>query len=134
MRLLILAILVFFPLLEGAVLYKLASEHGGLLLAWLAFATLAGIILIKQARFSLIARLGEAVAQGRFSLAALIDSFRLVLAGLLLIFPGVISDVMALVLVLWPVREPVYARAAPRARHARVDVGGVIEGQFRRES
>ena len=137
MRLLILVILLGFPLLEGAVLYELAAGptgHGGWVLAWLVFAAIAGVVLIKQARFSLVTRLAAALSQGQFSLAAIIDSFRTVLAGLLLIFPGVISDVMALFLLLLPLREPAYQRA-PRAtpNGTRIRSDGVIEGEFRRE-
>jgi len=109
MRFLIIGLLIGFPLAEGTLLYRLAAGpegHGGWVLAWLVFAAMAGIALIKQARFSLISRLATALSQGQFSLAAFIDSFRTVLAGLLLIFPGVISDVMAIALLLIPVREP----------------------------
>ena len=140
MRLLLIGILMGFPLLEGAVLYKLAagpSGHGGWVLAWLAFACIAGIVLIKEARFSLMTRLAGALSQGQFSLAAFIDSFRTVLAGLLLIFPGIISDVMALVLLLLPIREPALQQAAMRTSRAphgpRFSADGVIEGEFRRE-
>jgi UPF0716 protein FxsA len=144
MRFLIVGILIGFPLLEGAVLYKLAagpSGHGGWVLAWLVFAAIAGVVLIKQARFSLISRLTSALSHGQFSLAAFIDSFRTVLAGLLLIFPGVISDVMALALLLIPVREPAFESARPRAdrdsyakRTGTSGPDGVIEGEFRREN
>lgn len=140
MRLMILGILMGFPLLEGAVLYQLAAGpngHGGWVLAWLVFSAIAGIVLIKQARFSLVTRLAEALSQGHFSLAAIIDSFRTVLAGLLLIFPGVISDVMALCLLLLPLREPAFQRVPARrsrpSRVVRMLPGGVIEGEFRRE-
>ena len=137
MRLLILVILMGFPLLEGAVLYELAAGptgHGGWVLAWLVFAAIAGVVLIKQARFSLVTRLAAALSQGQFSLAAIIDSFRTVLAGLLLIFPGVISDVMALFLLLLPLREPAYQRAPPATPNgSRIRSDGVIEGEFRRE-
>jgi UPF0716 protein FxsA len=142
MRLIILAIVMGFPLLEGALLFKLASgEHGSgaWVIAWLVFAAVAGVVLIKQARFSLVARLGQALSQGQFSIAALIDSFRTVIAGLLLIFPGFISDVMALLILLIPIREPAFARGgAARSpfRHTgdpQFGRGGVIEGEFRRD-
>jgi UPF0716 protein FxsA len=128
-----------FPLLEGAVLYKLASGpegHGGWVLAWLAFAAIAGAVLIKEARFSLVSRLAEAFSQGRFSLAAFIDSFRTVLAGLLLIFPGLISDVLALCLLLLPIREPAYGAAgiAPRRPRDSLHAQSTLEGEFRREN
>jgi UPF0716 protein FxsA len=104
-----LLIVAAFPCAEGALLYRLAAGPGGSgawVLAWLVFATIAGMVLLKQARFSLLARLATALSQGRYSLAALIESFRAVFAGLLLIFPGLLSDAMAFALLLWPVREP----------------------------
>ncbi|MEP7154818.1 MAG: FxsA family protein [Betaproteobacteria bacterium] len=140
MRFLIIGILLGFPALEGTLLYVLASGptgHAGWVLAWLAFSAIAGIVLIKEARFSLVNRLASAFSQGQFSLGAFIDSFRTVLAGLLLIFPGVISDVMALLLLLIPLREPSFEHAAVRANRpapGRFHPGGVIEGEFRRES
>lgn len=138
MRLLILGIVMGFPLLEGAVLYRLGQGHGGWVVAWLLFSAIAGIVLIKQARFSLVTRLASELSRGQFSLSAIIDSFRTVLAGLLLIFPGIISDVMALVLLLWPLREPAYQYAHARTERAVTPTreaarGGVIEGEFRRE-
>jgi UPF0716 protein FxsA len=145
MRFFILAILMGFPLMEGALLFKLASgEHGSgaWVLAWLVFAAVAGVVLIKQARFSLVARLGQALSQGQFSIAALVDSFRTVIAGLLLIFPGFISDVMALCILLIPIREPAFANAGAARTgfrpsggrpFANSDNGGVIEGEFRRD-
>ena len=138
MRLLILGILMGFPLLEGAVLYRLGQGHGGWVIAWVLFAAIAGIVLIKQARFSLVTRLASDLSRGQFSLAAIIDSSRTVLAGLLLIFPGIISDVIALTLLLLPIREPAYQYAPARADRpamttGETDRGGVIEGEFRRE-
>ena len=138
MRLFILGILMGFPLLEGAALYTLGQGHGGWVLAWLLFSAIAGIVLIKQARFSLVTRLASELSRGQFSLSAVIDSFRTVVAGLLLIFPGIISDVMALVLLLLPIREPAFQYAHARADRAAAPTrdanrGGVIEGEFRRE-
>lgn len=138
MRLLILGILMGFPLLEGALLYALGQGHGGWVAAWLVFAAIAGIVLIKQARFSLVTRLASELSRGQFSLSAMIDSFRTVVAGLLLIFPGIISDVLALALLLLPIREPAFQFAHARADRApapneKSDRGGVIEGEFRRD-
>ncbi len=137
MRLLLIGILMGFPLLEGALLYTLASGpngHGGWVLAWLVFAFIAGVALIKEARFSLVTRLAGAFSQGQFSLAAFIDSFRQVIAGLLLIFPGIISDVIALLLLLLPIREPAFQRAARTPHGPQFRPDGAIEGEFRRES
>jgi UPF0716 protein FxsA len=147
MRFLIIGLLIGFPLAEGVILYHLAmgpGGHGGWVLAWLVFAAMAGVVLIKQARFSLISRLTSALSQGQFSLAAFIDSFRTVLAGLLLIFPGIISDVMAMILLLIPVREPAFmhgnsrgvdtsTRTSTRTSPSDHSPNNTLEGEFRRE-
>jgi UPF0716 protein FxsA len=125
MRFLLLAILLGFPLLEILLLARLSETHGWWVLAWVMLAAVAGMALLKEARFALLARLGAALAAGEFSIAAFVDSGRTVLAGLLLIFPGVISDFIALTLLLLP-------RRVPEIVHARAH-GNVIDGQFRRE-
>lgn len=130
MRLLLLAILLGFPLLEILVLARLAETHGWWVLGWVVFAAMAGIALLKEARFALVARLGAALAAGQFSIAAFVDSARTVLAGLFLIFPGVISDFLALTLLLLPRRVPEPVHAHAHARESRT----VIDGQYRRES
>ena len=127
MRFLLLVILLGFPLLEITLLVRLAEVHGWWVLAWVVIAAIAGVALLKEARFALVARLGAALAAGQFSIAAFVDSARTVLASLLLIFPGIISDFIALLLLLLPrqMPEPVHV-------HARAQ-GNVIDGQFRRE-
>jgi UPF0716 protein FxsA len=131
MRLLLLAILLGFPVMELALLARLAEAHGWWVLGWVVLAAVAGVALLKEARFALVARLGAALAAGQFSIAAVVDSARTVLAGLFLIFPGVISDFIALTLLLLPRRvpEPVHVHAHAHARGP----GNVIDGQFRRE-
>jgi UPF0716 protein FxsA len=126
-RLLLLAILLGFPVLEIALLVRLAETHGWWVLAWVILSACAGVALIKEARFALVARLAAAVAEGRFPIAAFVDSARTVVAGLLLIFPGIISDFIALTLLLLP------RRAMPEAAPIRVAPSDVIDGQFRRE-
>jgi UPF0716 protein FxsA len=131
MRILLLAILLGFPVLEIVLLARLAEVYGWWVLAWVALSAVAGVALLKEARFALVARVGAALAAGQFSIAAFVDSARTVLAGLLLIFPGLVSDVLALILLLLPRRfpEPVHAHAHAHARGR----GTVIDGQFRRE-
>jgi UPF0716 protein FxsA len=127
MRLLLIAILLGFPLLEAVVLVRLSETLGWWILAWVVLAACAGMALIKEARFAMVARLAEGFAQGRFSIVALTDSARTVLAGLLLIFPGVVSDLIALTLLLLPGPRFVADSGARRQRG-----GTLIEGEFRR--
>ena len=127
MRLLLAGILLGFPLLEAVVLLRLAESMGWWVLAWVILAACAGMALIKEARFAMVARLAAGFAQGRFAVAALTDSARTVLAGILLIFPGVVSDLIALTLLLLPGPRAVIDSGARRAPH-----GTLIEGEFRR--
>ena len=61
----------------------------------------------------------------RSPIGALLASVRSVVAGLLLIFPGVITDVLAVLLLVWPLPKgrPLDGEAPP----------GAIEGEYRRE-
>jgi UPF0716 protein FxsA len=129
MRLVLIVAVLGFPLLEALVMVRLANVMGWWILAWMVMAAVAGMALIKEARFAMVARLAAGLAQGRFPIVALTDSARTVLAGLLLIFPGVVSDLIALTLLLLP--SPRVVAAEPRARR-RVAGGTLIEGEFRR--
>ena len=127
MRLLLIGILLGFPFLEALVLMRLGEQLGWWVLVWVVLAACSGAALIKEARFALVARLAQGFAQGRFAIAALTDSARTVLAGLLLIFPGVVSDLIALTLLLLPGPRVVTETAVRRRVH-----GTLIEGEFRR--
>jgi UPF0716 protein FxsA len=127
MRFLLIGILLGFPLLEVIVMVRLSESLGWWVLAWVVLAACAGMALIKEARFAMLARIAAGLAQGNFSIAALTDSARTVLAGLLLIFPGVVSDLIALTLLLLPGPKALVERGSTR------DLGGsVIDGEYRR--
>ncbi len=128
MRLLLIVILLGFPLLEATVLVRLSQTMGWWVLAWVILAACAGMALIKEARFALVARLAAGLAEGEFSITALTHSARTVIAGLLLIFPGVVSDLIAITLLLLPGPRP-----ARRGSMRRAPVHGtLIEGEYRR--
>jgi UPF0716 protein FxsA len=127
MRLLLIVALLGFPFLEAVVMVRLSQSLGWWVLAWVVLAAVAGMALIKEARFAMVARLAAGLAQGRFPIVALTDSARTVLAGLLLVFPGVVSDLIALTLLLLPSR-----RVVAEPVHRRSSGGTLIEGEFRR--
>ncbi len=127
LRFLLIVILLGFPLLEAVVLVRLGETMGWWVLGWVVLAACAGFALMKEARFALVARLAAGFAQGRFAIAALTDSARTVLAALFLIFPGVVSDLIALTLLLLPGPRAATESAVRRPMHGRL-----IEGEFRR--
>jgi UPF0716 protein FxsA len=127
MRLFLMVILLGFPLLEAVVLVRLSETMGWWILAWVVLAACAGMALIKEARFAMLSRLAAGLAKGEFPIVALTDSARTVVAGILLIFPGVVSDLIALTLLLLP--GPRFVAEAAVRREAE---GSLIEGEFRR--
>ena len=125
MRLLPLLILLGFPALEFFVMVRLAHEIGWWLAVWLLLSALIGAALVREAGIGLPGRLATALRAGDSILTGVMDSGRTLLAGLLLIFPGVLSDIIAVALLLVPFRVP-FAAGTPAGGD------GVIEGEFHR--
>jgi UPF0716 protein FxsA len=121
----LLFILLGFPLVEAYLLVEIAGHIGWWLLAWLVLSTMTGMALIKEARFTMLRELAATLQLGGSNIHALLGTGRTLLAGLLFIFPGVLSDLLALALILLPHGR---ATAGVSSRAERI-----IEGQFRRE-
>lgn len=125
--LIVFIILLGFPALEIVVLFRLADSIGWWLLPWLILSAVVGWALIQEERLAMFTRLFSSLQSGQPLGFAMLDSLRTLFAGVLLIFPGVISDVLAIILLLLPrAREP-----RNPARDAGEDV--IIEGEWQRE-
>jgi UPF0716 protein FxsA len=120
----LLLILLAFPALEIVLLFELASRFSWFLLGYLMLAAMAGWLLIMDERMVVFARMVQTLEQGRHPLLALLASARKIIAGVLLIIPGVASDVIGVLLLLSSLAAPV------RKSMARDEV---IEGEWRRE-
>ncbi|MBZ0091810.1 MAG: FxsA family protein [Sulfuricellaceae bacterium] len=121
----VLAILLAFPVLEIYTLVQVGHLIGWWLAVWLIVAAILGGRLVREGQMSFVFRLFESLQRGQALPTALFGSGRTMLAGWLLIFPGVISDVLALILLLLPNTPPRPPASPPE--------DGVIEGEFRRE-
>lgn len=125
MRLLILlAILLAFPVLELVLMFQLAERYGWGLLGYLVFVAICGWLLIQDERWMAFGRMAETLREGQHPVRALLTSAKKVVAGILLILPGVLSDVLALLILLIP---------APRRQTSTPLDDSVIEGEWRRE-
>ncbi len=98
----IVLLLLSFPVLEAIGIFWAAGAIGGWVLLWLLAAAVIGIMLIRVERVAWGARLLFSIQSGAYPLSALFASGRILLAGGLLVFPGFISDVIALILLLIP--------------------------------
>ncbi len=124
----ILFALIAFPVAEAWSIMWVAGHVGWWALAWLVAAFFGGIALIRFERIAFAPRMLFSMQRGDSPFRALFASTRLFVAGGLLMFPGLITDVMALALLLYPGtwRRPPIARAAAN--------DDIIEGEFRREA
>lgn len=102
-------------------------------LLWLIAGVFAGVSVMRNAGAGLMPRLAAALQQGREPFGVLWATGRRFLAGLLLILPGAGSDILALLLLLWPSPRLPTGKPPDPARRAQRSGDEVIEGEFRRE-
>jgi UPF0716 protein FxsA len=131
----ILLILLAFPTLEILVLIKLGNLYGSWLLVYLILMAILGVRLIREEKQVMAGRFIQSISQGRTPLRAIFGTAKNLIAGILLIMPGVISDVIAVILLLIPSPKPILGDmpTAPKSTNKRAANDDVIEGEFRRE-
>ncbi len=105
MRFLIIAILLAFPFAEIFLLVDLAHRYGWWLLLYLVVAGALGLQLIKGEKLLLSAKMMQSLSAGGNPVKTMMGSARNMVAGVLLIIPGVISDVIAVILLLIPIQN-----------------------------
>ena len=105
MRFLIGLILLAFPIAEIWLLIKLADHYGWWLLFYLVVVGWLGLQLIKQEKLLLGDRMMQNLSAGGNPIKAMLGSARNLFAGILLMVPGVITDVIAVILLLIPIRQ-----------------------------
>lgn len=103
MRFVVLAILLAFPVADVWLTLRVANWSG--IPAWLFLggSFVVGLLLLRSERIAFRARTVAALRGDHALMPGLLDSGRKVLAGFLLVLPGVVSDVVALLLLLFPV-------------------------------
>jgi UPF0716 protein FxsA len=138
MRSAVVVIFVVFPLLELALLIK-AGETIGFwpTIGLLAAAAVSGFIVIRQQGLSMVGRMFATMNEGKLTFEPLLDGYALIMAGFLLIAPGFLSDALALLLLVPPLRRWGIRRAFPglsggsEGARARSN-GRVIEATYER--
>lgn len=123
---LVLLEIVFFVLVGSEV-----GVLGTILLCVLSAG--GGIIIVQHQGYATLGRVQMALEQGLLPIDHLFDGLCLLLAGALLIFPGFLSDALAVLLLIPPVRKLI--RRFIRRKYASEDAvmmddNGVIEGEF----
>jgi len=126
------------PWLELFTLIQLGVETSALTaLAYVLVTLMLGIAILRRQGLGIIKRLRQA-QQGRLLAQQLmLDEIALGFAGLLLIIPGMITDLASLLLVIGPLRRRLARilyrpRAEPYAPQGDAEAQVTLEGQYRR--
>ncbi|MGC1818264.1 MAG: FxsA family protein [Casimicrobiaceae bacterium] len=134
MRFVVLAIVLGFPFADFLLTLRLARWTGVPLWVWLAGSAIAGMWVLANERDQFRMRTLAAFRGDQSLLRGLLDSGRRVLAGMLLILPGVLSDLLALLLLSLPINqrgalgpEPVPAGRSDYRRNS-----ATLDGDYRR--
>ena len=132
MRFVLLMIVLGFPLIDLYATVRFASWTGVPVWAWLSMSVGAGLYLLRNERTAFRANTIAAMHGEQPLLRVLVDSGRKVLAGALFLLPGILSDLIALILLALPLNlgrdfTPRAAAAGPFGGS-----GKAIDGEFRR--
>jgi len=135
MRFLIALILLAFPIAEIWLLIELADAYGWLLLAYLVGIGYLGLQLIRQEKVNFNQRVLQNMTAGMNPLSVMFGSARNMIAGMLLILPGVMTDMIAAVLLMIPIKSqtPTDVPHQNPFQDKPSANDDVIEGEFRRE-
>lgn len=110
-------LMLLFPLLELAVLIKLGSVVGVFTVLMMIIGSgLLGVMCLRVAGIATAMRARERLAQGQVPEREMFDGLILACAGGLLIFPGVISDMIAAVLLFPLTRQYLIQRWEQKAQ------------------
>ena len=124
LRLTVGLVFLVVPMLELLLLIKIGQGIGALPTVALVIGTaLTGAYIISRQSLAVVSRALEALSQGRTPVEPVLDGLFLMVAGALLLTPGLITDALALVLLVPPLRRLI-ARTAMRwaLRRTRVHV------------
>ncbi|MES2546678.1 MAG: FxsA family protein [Pseudomonadota bacterium] len=141
MRFLIGLILLAFPFAEIFLLISLADAYGWWLLFYLVVIGYLGLQLIRGEKLLLTAKMMQSIAAGGNPVKTMLGSARNMVAGILFIIPGIITDIIGVILLLVPISkqnpaattnayEPPFQQPYQANADARAANDDVIEGEY----
>ena len=131
MRLLLTILLIGLPLAEIATFIQVGQWLGlGPTLALVLLAGLAGILLIRHQSLATLRAVRAALARNQVPAAELADAACVLIAGFLLILPGFISDIVAILLLVRPLRRAIFRWIGWRGPVASQQSTTIIAGEY----
>ena len=129
MALYILAAIILLPLIEIAVFIAVGSAIGIFLTVLLTVLTaIAGTVMLRQQGLSLVMRMQSELDAGRVPGEDIMHGAMIVMASVLLLIPGFITDIIGLLLFIPPVRNALARFIVARADVVIVQGGTVHRG------
>lgn len=131
-------IFMLLPWVELFTLIKLGAETSALFsLTYVLLTFLLGIALVQYQGRGMLEHMRQAQSGGAMGPQLLLDDMATGFAGLLLIIPGVITDFLALLVAIGPLRRRLLARFTVQEENVQESAGNIrrpetIEGTFRR--
>jgi len=143
---LFLLILILLPVIEISLFIYVGGMIGpGLTIVLIIASAMLGLSIMRRQGVAVVASAQRAQAEGRAPVAEVGNGIAILLAGLLLLIPGFLTDALGLVLLLQPIRSLIFetvlvlllpalfagfgmtANTSPTARE---QDDGIIEGDF----
>jgi len=143
---LFLLILILLPVIEISLFIYVGGMIGpGLTIVLIIAGAMLGLSIMRRQGVAVVASAQRAQAEGRAPVAEVGNGIAILLAGLLLLIPGFLTDALGLVLLLQPIRSLIFetvlvlllpalfagfgmtANTSPTARE---QDDGIIEGDF----
>jgi len=135
-----LLLFVGIPLIELYFLIQVGSRIGALPTIGLSiFTALLGGVLVRVQGFSVLMRVRDAIGRNELPAFEMLDGALLLVAGLVLLLPGFVTDILGFLLLIPMLRRYLissYIRVVPdqTPRRGEAPTGPrVVEGEFRRE-
>ena len=138
MPLIFLAVIITVPYLEFLVFMKVGDEIGGFSALMLTILTaFLGIYIIRQEGLQVLSNLKNTVDRGESPVSGLIHGFFLAVAGFFFLLPGFITDSIAILLAIAPIRAVLGKMIVDSGRHnftnkpkSTFSSGIIIDGEF----
>lgn len=117
--------LLAFPVAEFIFTGWLITRVGwGMVGLWSLLALAIGLLMLRHHQIAVAMTMVSDLRQGRVTAGTVFRVIRYYIAAVLFMLPGVLGDVIAVLLLLWPVRTAASPQQAPAD-------SGVIEGEYR---
>ena len=138
MRLILLFGLILLPFAEIWGYFKFGSLYGWWFLLYLIVMIVLGWRLIQEEKTLVLPRLMSIMEHGGNPMALILGTAKNLMAGGLFLFPGIFSDIIAIILLLIPIknneeRQDEFEANTFNKKKDSTNKGDVIEGEYRRE-